>query len=204
MHRDGSPVSWSQCLAERTGARLSACHGTLSSGVGDAARESVESALFAQFLSQMAELHPESLPPVLHSAQGLFTDAAWPPAHRRRRGVLGGLNGTAPAGDSPWARLGVAPATWTAERYDAATAPLATEDGRRQVRQPLIASHFSSFSRNTDWLPFDQGLAVIARHARSLGYKGVLLLDELVLWLTFVITERQRLNREVQKITKLV
>jgi len=167
--------------------------------------ESVESALFAQFLSQMADLHPESLPPVLHSAQGLFTDAA---GMRRTVGdeaFFGGLNGTGPAGDSPWARLGVAPAAWTAERYDAATGPVATEDERRQVQQALIASHFSSFSRNTDWLPLDDGLAVIAGHARSLGYDGVvLLLDELVLWLTFIITERQRLNREVQKITKLV
>ena len=134
---------------------------------------------------------PGILAPGLHSAQSLFTDAA---GLRRTVGdgaFFGGLNGTAPAGDSPWARLGVAPATWTAERY-AATAPLATEDERRQVQQPLIASHFSSFSLNTDWLPLDDGLAVIASHAMSLGYDGVvLLLDELVLWLTLIITERQ-------------
>jgi len=104
-------------------------------------------------------------PRVLHSAQGLFTDAA---GLRRTVGdgaFFGGLNGTAPAGDSPWARLGVAPAIWTAERYANATAPLATEDERREVQQPLIASHFSSFSRNTDWLSLDHGLAVIASHA---------------------------------------
>ena len=60
------------------------------------------------------------------------------------------------------------------------------------MRQPLIASHFSSSSRNTDWLTLDDGLSVIASHARSLGYDGVvLLLDELVLWLTFIITEGQ-------------
>jgi hypothetical protein len=112
---------------------------------------------------------PGILAPVLHSAQGLFTDAAGLPRTVGDGAFFGGLNGTAPAGDSPWARLGVAPATGTAERYDAATAPLATEDERRQVQQPLIASHFSSFSRNTDWLPLDDGLAVIASHARSLG-----------------------------------
>jgi hypothetical protein len=59
--------------------------------------DSVESALFSQFLAQMAELHPEALPPVLHSAQGLFEDAA---GMRRTVGdeaFFGGLNGTAPA-----------------------------------------------------------------------------------------------------------
>lgn len=41
----------------------------------------------------MAELHPESLPPVLHSVQGLFTDAA---SLRRTIGdgaFFGGQNG---------------------------------------------------------------------------------------------------------------
>jgi len=166
---------------------------------------SVESALFSQFLDQIAALHPDELPPVLHSSQGLFDNAA---ALRRTLGddaFFAGLNGSAPSGSSPWARLGVSPAAWTAERYDQVTGPLASADERRQVHQALLATHFPSFSRNTDWLSLDDGLSVIATHARSLGYHGVvLMLDELVLWLTFIITERQRLNREVQKITKLV
>jgi len=118
-----------------------------------------------------------------------------------------GLNAAVPGGDSPWGRLGVPTAnlTWTPQRYDEATAPTASLADRRQAQQALINSHFTSFTRNTDWLPLDEGLAIIAEHARSLGYHGVvLLLDELMLWLTFIITERQRLNREVQKITKLV
>lgn len=36
---------------------------------------SVESALFDQYLRQITELHPNTLPPVLHSAGGLFSDA---------------------------------------------------------------------------------------------------------------------------------
>jgi hypothetical protein len=167
--------------------------------------ESVESTLFRQYLEQIAALHPDNLPPVLHSAQGLFDDAA---ALRRTLGddaFLAGLNATAPGSGSLWGRLGVGSADWTAQRYNAATAPTAARDERRQVQQALMSSHFTSFSRNTDWLSLDEGLSVIAEHARSLGYDGVvLLLDELMLWLTFIISERERLNREVQKITKLV
>lgn len=169
--------------------------------------ESVEATLFSQFLDQIRELHPDVLPPVLHSAQGLFEDAA---NLRRTMGdeeFFRGLNDTVPGGDSPWGRLGVPTTTlgWTPQRFDEATAPTASLADRRQAQQALINSHFTSFTRNTDWLSLDEGLAVIAEHARSLGYGGVvLLLDELMLWLTFIITERQRLNREVQKITKLV
>ncbi len=36
---------------------------------------SIESALFEQYLRQISRLHPDTLPPVLHSAGGLFTDA---------------------------------------------------------------------------------------------------------------------------------
>ncbi len=168
---------------------------------------SVESTLFAQFLDQIRELHPDTLPPVLHSAQGLFEDAG---KLRRTMGdedFFRGLNSIAPGADSPWGRLGVTSAatTWTAERYDRATWPTADLADRRQVQQALVNSHFTSFTRNTDWLSLDEGLEVIAEHARSLGYDGVvLLLDELMLWLTFIISERDRLNREVQKITKLV
>jgi hypothetical protein len=38
--------------------------------------DSIESALFEQYLHQLHRLHPEAKPPVLHSAGGLFADAA--------------------------------------------------------------------------------------------------------------------------------
>ena len=61
---------------------------------------SVESTLFAQFLDRIRELHPDTLPPVLHSAHGLFEDAA---KLRRTMGdedFLRGLNSTTPGADS--------------------------------------------------------------------------------------------------------
>ncbi len=165
----------------------------------------IEQALFSQFLAQIAVLHPDQLPPVLHSAQGLFEDAAKLRVQLGDEQFFAGLDATAPAQGSTWSRLGVGSSRWTADRYDTATNPTADPALRNQVKQALIASHFTSFSRNTDWLPLEEGLEVIAAHAKSLGYQGVvLLLDELVLWLTFLITERKRLNSEVQKITKLV
>ncbi|MFZ2526296.1 MAG: DUF6079 family protein [Rhodococcus sp. (in: high G+C Gram-positive bacteria)] len=169
----------------------------------------IESALFEQYLRQISALHPGTLPPVLHSAGGLFTDADNRRAEVGDEKFFAALNATggatASAGTVNWAALGAATGTWTADTYAATTAPDANPAERSRLQQALIASYFTSYSRNTDWLSLEDGLAVIADHAKSLGYDGiVLMLDELVLWLTFLITERDRFNAEVQKITKLV
>jgi hypothetical protein len=170
--------------------------------------ESVESALFSQYLRQITALHPKVLPPVLHSAGGLFADAD------DRRAAVGDENffarlneaaGSGTGGAGGLAALRQRAAGWDAASYAAASAPDADPGLRSRLQQALIASYFTSYSRNTDWLPLEDGLAVIADHAKSLGYQGVvLLLDELILWLTFLISERARYDAEVQKITKLV
>ena len=171
--------------------------------------QSIESALFSQFLRQISELHPNVLPPVLHSAGGLFADADNRRAEVGDDSFFARLNAT--TGSDAGANGGGLAARrqrargWDAASYADATAPNADPAQRSRLQQALIASYFTSYSRNTDWLSLEDGLAVIADHAKTLGYDGVvLLLDELILWLTFLITERERYNAEVQKITKLV
>ncbi|MBF6346442.1 phage resistance protein [Nocardia cyriacigeorgica] len=170
--------------------------------------QSVESALFDQYLRQITAAHPDVLPPVLHSAGGLFSDA-----DNRRLEVgdekfFAALNATgAPQASTTvnWKALGQTQPAWTPDTYAAATAPDAPPAERARLQRALVSTYFTSYSRNTDWLSLEDGLAVIADHAKSLKYDGVvLMLDELVLWLTFLITERERFNAEVQKITKLV
>jgi hypothetical protein len=170
---------------------------------------SIESALFSQYLQQISGLHPDVLPPVLHSAGGLFTDANNQRSEVGDKSFFARLNaaaGSEGGGDSGGLAARRQRARgWDAASYSAATAPDADPAQRSRLQQALIASYFTSYSRNTDWLPLEDGLFVMADHAKSLGYDGiVLLLDELILWLTFLITERERYNAEVQKITKLV
>jgi hypothetical protein len=170
--------------------------------------QSIESALFSQYLRQIAELHPDVLPPVLHSAGDLFIDA-----ENRRDEVgderffaalnAGGSSGGGNGGGL--AALRKRSRGWDAESYGLAVKPGADPIERMRLQQALTAAYFTAYSRNTDWLPLEDGLAAIAAHAKDLGYDGiVLLLDELILWLTFLLTERERYNAEVQKITKLV
>lgn len=167
--------------------------------------DTIEATLFAQYLDQIAILRPDAPRPVLHSAGGLFDDAENLRATIGDESFFVSLQTQSAPSDSLFGRLGVAPQAWTLQRYLAAIDPVAPLAERTELQQALIASHFKSYSRNTDWLSLEDGLEVIAVHAKSLGYDGVLLLlDELILWLTFIITEHTRLNGEVQKITKLV
>lgn len=54
-------------------------------------------------------------------------------------------------------------------------------------------------------MPLDEGLAVISRHARDLGYDAlVLFLDELILWLATHAADFRFLNEEGPKVSKLV
>ncbi|MEW2352973.1 hypothetical protein [Spirillospora sp. NPDC029432] len=55
------------------------------------------------------------------------------------------------------------------------------------------------------FVSLDAGLSVIAEHAKSLGYDGlVLFLDELVLWLATLIHDQKLVAREAGKITNFV
>ncbi len=165
--------------------------------------DSVEAALFGQYLRQIAQLHPDTAPPVLHAAGGLFADADNRRAEVGDERFFATLNGSSVSSGATvdWGgKANVSVADWNPSTYAEATAANANPDIRTRLQQALIATYFTSYSRNTDWLPLEDGLAVIAGHAKSLGYAGVvLLLDELMLWLSFIISERERFNTEVQK-----
>lgn len=169
--------------------------------------ETVEAALFSQYLTQIAARHPDTEPPVLHAAGGLFDDAANRRAEVGDDKFFAALNGSSSSSGATvdWGLANVSVGNWNAESYAEASAADADPEQRSRLQQALIATYFTSYSRNTDWLPLEDGLDVIAAHAKTLGYDGVvLLLDELMLWLSFIITERERFNGEVQKLTKLV
>ena len=55
------------------------------------------------------------------------------------------------------------------------------------------------------FLPLDQGLSVLSRHAKDLGYDGVILfLDELILWLATHAADLDFVQTEGNKLAKLV
>lgn len=93
---------------------------------------------------------------------------------------------------------------WTAASYRTARATTASEVQRRNLTSALTETLFTAYRTNSQWIPLADGLAEIARHAKSLGYEGVVLfLDELILWLMFQ-RSAEIFNNEAQKLTLLV
>lgn len=96
-------------------------------------------------------------------------------------------------------------AGWTPDSYAAAAAaPPGTSDRDRLV-SALTSTFYTGAVRSGEYLDLDTGLAVITRHAKSLGYDGlVLFLDELILWLSTKISDHVFVNTEGAKLNKLV
>ena len=167
---------------------------------------SVEEGIFSGYVQHIRRLHPEAPIPGVYRAASMFEDAI---AFRNRIGdeqFFSTLNeGT--TSDSGWGELD---APWDAARFDAAIVAPPTAEERSQLISVLISKYFSSYStqasgRDEEFLPLDQGLAVISQHAKNLKYDGVILfLDELILWLAGRATDLAFVHREGQKLVKLV
>jgi hypothetical protein len=167
---------------------------------------SFEERVFGSYVEQIRRLHPEAELPRVHQTDGLLRDAD---ALRERLGdeaFFAGLGDTGPSGEASegWGDFGSS-SGWTAATYDAARHAPATDETRGTLVTALVDAYFSSFTKAADYVDMDEGLAEIARHAKSLGYEGVVLfLDELILWLAFGMSVPEFFRREVQKLTKLV
>jgi hypothetical protein len=168
---------------------------------------SLESAVLGQYAEYVRTLHPEAPTPGFYRAEALFDDA------RRLRATMGDerffakLGGESGAGEGGWGALDAA---WDAESFDAAiAAPPGAEDRARLVGD-LVDSFFGAqrdlaTNREEGFVSLDEGLVVLSRHARALGYDAVVLfLDELVLWLASHAADPAWVNREGQKVVKLV
>ncbi|MEY3228049.1 MAG: hypothetical protein RLZZ536_2668, partial [Planctomycetota bacterium] len=99
---------------------------------------------------------------------------------------------------------------WNAKRFAAAlqAPPKSTE--RSQLVGRLVENIFPAFrgiaqGKDEAYVDLDEGLAIISEHARSLGYDGLILfLDELILWLATHSGDLHFVQKEGNKLAKLV
>ena len=164
---------------------------------------SLESAVLGGYAQFVRERHPEAPTPGFYRAETLFADA------RSLRQTMGdaaffeALGGE--SADEGWGELDGA---WDAESFEAALAAEPGSDERARLVGDLVDSFYTSqreLAAGEGFVSLDEGLVILSRHARSLGYDAVVLfLDELILWLASHAADTAFVNREGQKVAKLV
>jgi hypothetical protein len=157
--------------------------------------------LFGSYIDEVRKLHPDSSVPPLFANEALFSNAE---ATRERLGdepFFAELNRGTKV-DSRWGKG--AAEVWSRARFDEARSS-ADPKLRASLFSALVKTHFPAFLQQTStYLPFEQGMVELTRHAKGLGYDAVvLLLDELVLWLATKAGNREALQTEMGKFGKV-
>ncbi len=168
--------------------------------------KSMESAILGGYAARVAELHPGAPPPPVYLSQEVFANARRLRADLGEQVFLDQLNrgGEAAGG---WGSIAAA---WDSAAVDAAMAEPPGEEAHDRLLRDLIRNLFPAFAdiaagEGTGFVSLDAGLAAMSRHAKELGYDGlVLFLDELVLWLASQIGNWAFVQREAPKVAKLV
>ena len=170
--------------------------------------ESMEAAIFGGYVEHILSTDPNATLPGVYIDQELFEQA------EIQRGLIGDderffaqLNGGHAAGGGAWGSLDAA---WDAATYERARRAPFRDAERGRLGGAIAARLLPAFVRAmrgsaTGYVDLDSGLAELARHARDRGNHGLILfLDELILWLGTRMRDTAFVEREGQKLVKLV
>ncbi len=166
--------------------------------------KNLESAILGGYARHVGALHPEAAIPGVYVSEALLENAR---AHRKAMGdeaffrMLGG------SAEGEWGELG---GGWTAETFEAAAVAPPESDERVRLVGDLTARIFPALSATAaatglGFVELDLGLSLLSKHARGLGYDGIVLfLDELILWLASHIGDLRFAETEGSKLVKLI
>jgi hypothetical protein len=167
---------------------------------------SLESAVLGHYADYIRKLHPDAPTPGFYRAESLFADA------RRLRATMGdevffARLSRGQGDDDGWGSIGNG---WDAETFEAAMDAPPTSDERIRLVGDLVDAFFQAArdiaaAGAEGFVSLDEGLAIMSKHAQALGYDAIILfLDELILWLASHAADLAFVNREGQKVAKLV
>ncbi|GAA5056233.1 hypothetical protein HNP84_006990 [Thermocatellispora tengchongensis] len=185
--------------------------------------KALEQRVLGGYVSHVKKLHPDAPTPQVYRTDALFTDIRAMRARMGDAAVIAGLGsgGGAADEDDEWGES----FAWTSELLDTALSAEETHDSgvpldlvhpttptelRAKLVQDASTNLLPGFAKNAaedehGFISLDAGLSVIAEHAKSLGYDGLILfMDELILWLATLIHDQKFVAREASKITNFV
>jgi hypothetical protein len=161
--------------------------------------DTVEQRLLGGYYDLVTKLHPNQPPAGLFPSDALMENALALRDQMEDIPFFEALNGGA-SGD--WGAL---EGDWDAASFDAAARAGGGSEERGRLVNSLVRTLFPAARQTAGFVSLDDGLAVMSRHAQSLGYDGVILfLDELILWLASRSGDTAFVNREAPKLVKLV
>ncbi|MGI5154401.1 phage resistance protein [Microbispora sp. CA-102843] len=162
---------------------------------------SLEAAVLGGYVAHVLKVHPDKPLPAVFVDDELMADAAQMRADDGDQAFIAKIS----RGGSQWQK------SWDTTLLDAAFAAPPSDPERRRLIGDLLMGPFKRYARAVrsdaeSYISLDEGLSVISKHAKSvLGYDAVvLLLDELVLWLSGLVSDTKHMTMEAQKISKLV
>jgi hypothetical protein len=165
----------------------------------------MESAILGGYAEHVRRIAPEAPVPGFYLADGLFRDARRLRDQQGDQAFFSALNARRAGGR--WGRLAEG---WDAQSFESAMLEAPAGEDRTRLVGDLIETFFESYramaaAQGESFLPLDDGLAVLSKHARSLGYDAVVLfLDELILWLASRAADVSFVSSEGTKLVKLV
>ncbi|WP_433151966.1 phage resistance protein [Actinomadura nitritigenes] len=162
------------------------------------------SAVLGDYVKHVAELHPDASPAPVYRDDLLLENA------KRLRASMGDeafLAGLPSKQDDKWGTA----TGWTVSTLDTALDAPHGDPQRQNLVADLLATHLGAYRQavagDADaFVPLDEGLAIISRHAKEvLGYDAlILLLDELVLWLNTHLAKPDFVAEQASMVAKLV
>ncbi|WP_437338612.1 DUF6079 family protein [Sorangium sp. So ce394] len=164
----------------------------------------LEEIVLGAAVEELARLHPGAPAPALFASQKLFASA------QRLLADLGDArffaafpsNQGASDDDGAWGDLGGA--RWTRQRFEAALAAPGSRQARELAGELARTPWFEGVAASAELVRLGPGLQILAEHLQGLGYEGVVLvLDELVLWLS-TFQDPRKLSLETPKVSTLV
>ena len=178
----------------------------------------METAILGGYVDHVTALHPEAPLPGVYLAEEIFNNAKLHRADLGDEKFFESLNkGKANAGvDGGPRRFGkmqhakVTATGWDVESFESALKAEPGSSERSLLVGDLVKNIFPAFrgiahGKDEAYVELDLGLGIISSHAKSLGYDGLILfLDELILWLATNSGNLDFVQREANKLVKLV
>lgn len=165
-------------------------------------KESMEAAILGGYAEKIHELHPNAPTPGVYRAEGILSDADRLRDKMGDEAFFAQLNEGQSGGDDGWGDLA---SGWTAETYTQAREASPKAESRMRLIGDLVDRFFTAARNTSEFVELGDGLSIISKHAKHLGYDAVILfLDELILWLASRAADVQFLNREGPKLVNLM